>query len=511
MMYLIKKLKWVFLLLLVFSYSCSKDDDNPNPNPEEEVVLENPINDFIWSSMNYWYYWQGSVNDLADSKDDNQDDYYTYLNGFDTPEGLFSSLKHADDDFSWYIPDVEAQLNEFRGISESYGLNISLQLVRKAEGSNEVVTFVSYVVPNSPASDAGIQRGDIVYKVDGTVLNDNNYLILNNLFTETSITLGFGHYENGDFVPDASDIDLTAVQLSEDPVHHTSIIEENGKNIGYMVYNSFTSTYNGELNDAFGTLVDAGIDELILDLRYNGGGSVLTSAFLASMIDGSRPAESENSIFALLLYNNKRNSDNALAYPFFDQVFLYDKSDGSYTGNSVAMNRLNSLNRLYVITSDRTASASEMIINGLRPYMDVVLVGDVTTGKNEGSITVVDAPADNDNEAYTNLNNRSSDHTVGLQPIVFHIFNSQEESNYGDGFTPDVSIQEAAFTANILPFGDPNEALLRATLDHLGGVSAKSQQLKSNYQLISKAKVKGKKFNKEMYVLPGEEQFLNKQ
>ncbi|WP_335964472.1 S41 family peptidase [Galbibacter sp. PAP.153] len=492
------KFQWVLLCALFINFACTDRDDNPVDPP---VDGEYEIQDFIWKSMNYWYYWQEDVNDLADDRFATDEEYTNFLSNYTDPEDLFNNLVYTEeDDFSWYIEDVDEQANEFRGISESYGISLAY-IVRISQDSNDVVAFVGYVIPNSPASDAGIKRGDLIYKVDGTKLTVNNYQLLNNLFTEKSISLGFGEFENGAFTGNANDTDLTAVLLNENPVHYHSVIEENGKKIGYLVYNSFINTYHKELNDVFAEFKAANIDELVLDLRYNGGGSVLTAAFLASMIDGTTTTED---VFAELEFNAKRNEKEGGTYPFFDKAFIYDKTTGEYAGEDedIQINRLTTLNRLYVIGSGYTASASEMIINGLRPFMDVILVGETTVGKNEGSITVYDSGVN-----YTDSENRNPNHNVGLQPIVFQIFNSEKENNYDNGFEPDITIEEAPYAANILPFGDPNEIMLRTTLDAISGASAKSS-LSRKGTLPAVAKIKGKKFSTEMYIAPGDEKFL---
>ncbi|MCM5662863.1 S41 family peptidase [Galbibacter mesophilus] len=489
-------LKWALIFALIFTYSCSNDDDASGP-----TTLDNEINDFVWEGMNYWYYYQDQVADLADSKNDNQNSYFNFLNSYSTPEDLFNALVFSkEDDFSWFIEDVEEQQNAFAGISESFGLNIKPKIIQ-ADGDGLAVVFVSYVIPNSPAEQAGVKRGDLIYKVNGIELTIDEFSEANELLSPTSpnVSIGIGTVEGGSFVKGSSDINLTAVQLNENPVHFHSIIEENGKKIGYLVYNSFVGTYHSELNDVFANFKAEGINELILDLRYNGGGSVLTAALLASMIDGNR---STNTVFANLQYNSKRDEEEGFAYPFFDEVFLFDKSTFEYTGENIPMNRLTTLNRLYVIGSNSTASASEMIINGLLPFMPVRLIGETTTGKNEGSITVYDSGA-----PYTNSENRNPNHSFGMQPIVFQIFNSQNENDYDDGFDPDITIEEAAFAANILPFGDTNEVLLRVTLDDIAGMNAKgTQQFKGLKTFKTLSNLKPKKFSKEMYILPSDEQ-----
>ena len=498
-------MKKYFLFFLATSFllvGCSKDDDdNGIPKGPGNVQLENEVNEFIWKGLNYWYFWQADQELLADDRFANTDEFYTFLNNYSSSEDLFDDLIYQPgvvDDFSWYIEDVEEQLNSFRGISKTYGIKFPRSLIRPNPNTDDVVIFIAYVVPGSPADQAGLKRGDIINRVDGETMNTGNSSIINKVFSEESITLGLAEIVNGEVQSVGDEIPLTAVTLTENPVHYYEIIEEGGKKIGYLVYNGFRSTFNGELNDVFGVFKNENIDEFVLDLRYNGGGSVLSSALLASMINGNITAQ--NDAFARLQYNEKRDSENGFTYPFFDEVFLYDKTTSDFIGDEPA-NRLTTLSRLYVLVSNRTASASEMIINGLRPYMPVTLVGETTVGKNEGSITVVDAPGSGNSDPYTDVDNRNPNHTVGMQPIVFQVFNSRYESDYTFGFEPDILVEEFRFVADIKPFGDPDEALLRVALDDILGVSAKKAFMRPDQNLMRKeGEIKLPRFTDEMYL-----------
>ncbi|TRZ43805.1 S41 family peptidase [Robertkochia solimangrovi] len=507
------------ILLSLFIVSCSKDDDPGTGNGEgqgngNEVELNSEINDFVWKAMNFWYYWQSDVTALADSKDDDQDDYYTYLNGYSDSEDLFDDLVYQPgvvDDFSWYIPDVEEQLNEFRGISYTYGINLGYYLVRVSSDSDDAVVYVTYVVPGSPAEAAGITRGDLIYSVDGTVLTVNNVnSAIGPLYYNPTVSLGIAKIEDGNYTPQGDDIEISAAEITENPVFYHSVIEKEGKKIGYLMYNGFRSTFHKELNDVFGEFKSAGVEELVLDLRYNGGGSVLTSAYLASMISGKMSTES---VFASLKYNSKRNEANGYTFPFYNNAAVFDKTTGLYTGESVTINRLSNLTRLYVITTRRTASASEMIINGLRPSMEVITIGETTVGKNEGSNTLVDSPptSASDEEAYLDVDNRNPAHEVGLQPITFRIYNSLGQSEYTDGFEPKETVVEADYVSGpLLPIGDPEEGLLKAVLDDMFGISAKSALQRPGTTTSKLSTIKGKKFDSEMFVLPGEMEYLEK-
>ena len=225
------------------------------------------------------------------------------------------------------------------------------------------------------------------------------------------------------------------------------------------------------------------------------------------MIDGTK---ANGDTFASLTYNAKRNSANEESFFFRNEAAIFSKETGEFI-NNITMTRLTNLNRIYVLTSRSTASASEMIINGLRPSFgdnNIIIIGTTTVGKNEGSFTVVDAPANSQNQIFTNTDNMNPNHTVGLQPIVFQIFNSAGESDYSEGFNPDIFVDELEFTANILPFGDTNEPLLRTAINNITGAVTKSLE-KPTTKVELLEKVKFEKFHDELYTIPEKDKFDN--
>lgn len=468
-----------FFFLAAFITSCSSDDGDTS-----FVSEENAINDFTWKAMNSWYNWQDSVNDLNDSKDDNTDAYNTYLNGFNTSEDLFESLKHSEDDFSWFIDDYVAQQQSFQGISTTFGIRPSLVRVTDTDF---IIMYIQHVSKESPAAIAGFKRGDIINAINGTVMTLDNYTTVLDGYSQTTAEFSFTESDGLTFKESKT---ITQAVVEDNPVHFTTTFDDiGGKKVGYLVYNGFRSSYNDELNDAFGEFKAAGVQELVLDLRINGGGSVLTSAFLASMI---HDAADENTVFGELRYNSKHSDSDAFV-PFFDALFVYD-DDGNYTGDQT-INRLSGINTLYVLTSSGTASASEMIINGLRPFIEVKIIGDTTTGKDEGSITLYDSPESD----YTDVDTANSSHTMAMQPIVFKIYNNLGQSDYNDGFAPDIVVQEWNYWNNILPFGDEDEILLKTALDDIRGFAAKSSLIVNPSQKIGKELIQNK-FEKEMYL-----------
>lgn len=496
-----KKLNYLFTSILFISIlfiSCNKDDNDPKPEPVVEgVTLNDPINDFVWKAMNSWYNWKDQVPNLADSKKNDSDAYNTYLNGYTSSESLFNSLlydKGNTDRFSWFIEDYVEQQKAFQGVTTTTGIRRSTPI---KISDTEIIIYAAFVSEGSPADIAGVKRGDIINAIDGEVMNLDNYAsVINKLYNGNTIVVTTSKLVN-DVLVKVQDFTVTPVEVSDNPIYLTKVFSDiNGKKVGYLVYNGFRSSFNDELNAAFATFKNEGVTELVLDLRINGGGSVLTSAYLASMIFKNAGTDT----FAELRFNTKHSNENGKYY-FDNNLIIYDVN-GLKTGEET-INRLSGINQLYVLTSGSTASASEMIINGLKPFIPVKIIGETTYGKNVGSITLYDSPSSD----YTSSTSANSKHLYAMQPIVFQIYNKLGQSDYTNGFVPTTVVEEYKFWRNILPFGDENEALLKVALDDIRGLTSKSNLKISNDALkLNEDHIIEKRFEKEMYL---EEDFFN--
>jgi len=446
----------IFIIFSLFVIGCKKEsDDDPNI-----AKLENDleISDFIWKGLNQYYYWQESVINLADSKLDNLSEYSFYLSQNPNPENFFNSLKHSDDEFSWLSDDYEELENYLQGIDYSDGMEFGLYL--ECNDQN-VFGFVRYVHKDSDADIKGVKRGYFFNKVNGSILTRDNYTDL--LYNDNSLSNSFGfanlNYNSNEqcanLVSNDISISLNKSRLVKNPIHISKTIYIDQKKIGYLMYNQFLGNvesenrdYNLELNNVFGQFKSQGINELVIDLRYNPGGRISTSINLASMITG----QFNNQIFAkekwnskLMEYWNENNPDN-----------LINRFVSNISG--VSINSLN-LNKVYILTTSRTASASELLINGLDPYIDVIHIGDYTVGKNQGSITVYDYVNDQ--------GTKNPNHKYAMQPIVLKIGNVAGYTDFPNGLIPDYEIKESIRTAGEL--GNENEQLLKIAIDHIFG------------------------------------------
>lgn len=422
-----------------FAMSCSHEED---PAPKVDPSSNEAVNSWILDVMDEVYLW---LNELGTPIAENSD-----------PEDYFEALLNRPTDrFSVIYADYEELIDALNGVELDAGYEFTLY--RESSSNNNVIAEISYIKKNSPASKVDLKRGDFITKINGTQINLDNYRELLEAIGGTHTLTYVRFDETAEAFLPKPDVTLTAVQLAENPIYLDTIYTVNEEKIGYLVYNFFapgpgenSKTYDDEMDAIFGSFKSEGIDHLIVDFRYNGGGYVSSAVNLASLI---APGVSATSVFSKTKYNNFLMSEVAELRNV--QTTFLAKSQN--LGNTLKNNRV------YVLTSSRTASASELIINGLKPYMDVYLIGDKTTGKNVGSIAFQDE--ENEQNHY------------GILPIVSQSFNSLDQSDYTEGFTPNIEMEESKEL--LRPFGDLKELLLRTAVSQITGVpsGARFQQL----------------------------------
>lgn len=449
-MKLMKSKLLVVVLGLSLTFSCKKDDGI-------SVPLQNEVNEFVWLAMNAYYYWVADVEDLSIEKYPTYNDLYTFLNTYNQPDRLFSDLLQPDDQFSWIVDDYEALEESFQGVSKSYGF--SLGILRVTSGSDDLMAYIRYVVPNSPAGNAGLVRGNLFTEVNGQKLTVSNYVSL--LFESENITITLSEIQDNVITSTGQDISLSATEITANPILYSDVLEVDGVKVGYLVYNQFVNndTYHAELNNVFGEFKTEGINDLVLDLRYNPGGSVDTSVILASLIYGNG---NSTTVFTTTKYNERFQDALINSGVDLNKYFISELPN-----SSSQLNRLN-LNRIFVLTSGSTASASELIISGLDPYIDVTLIGTTTVGKNLGSSTLYHS----DNYQKT-PDNSSVNHTksrYAIQPIISR-FTNIDDIDYSNGFDPNIEVNEADYLENLPPLGNLDEPLLAEAIGIITGVA----------------------------------------
>jgi C-terminal processing protease CtpA/Prc len=359
----------------------------------EVIPEEIEINDFVWKGLNAYYFWQSSKPDLADTRFNSQATLNNYLAGFSNPENIFESLLlRPTDRFSWIVDDYTVLENAFQGVTLNNGMEFGL--VRYKTTTSNVFGYVRYVIPESDAATKGIIRGMVFSQIDGIQITDTNY---SSLLNNNSYIIGLADFNDGDPISTATTINLIKSQLEENPVKITKVFDEvMGNKIGYLLYNQFSASFDAELNNAFLTFKNENITDLIIDLRYNGGGSVRTATYLGAMITG----QFNEQVFSKQVWNEKVLT--SVTPEYFINRFPNQINNGMITENINSVN----LSTIYFIVSGSSASASELVINSLRSYIDVKLVGIKTVGKQEGSITLYDADNLRKNGPNFNTNHR---------------------------------------------------------------------------------------------------------
>ena len=417
--------------------SCFEDND-------DNGALASEINDFVWKGMNASYLYKQEISDLDNNRFNDSEEYASYLNSYNSPENLFESLIYERDNIDKFslIVDNYIELEQYlSGVSLSNGLNFGL--VYLPNSTNEIFGYVRYVNNGSEADLANINRGDIFRSIDDIPLSIDNY---SDLLSQEVYTVNFANYFNNN-TEDVSDdiielndinIELQKVPLIKNPVHHYSTLNYSGGKIGYLMYNQFVSNYDDYLKTIFSEFKSNSVDELILDLRYNPGGSINSAIVLASLITG----QFENEIFNTEQWNNDI------------QNYWLNNNPEYLINRFMSFQSSLNLSRVFILTTRSSASASELIINCLKPYINVIQIGTTTYGKYQASVTLYDS------ENFSNQNvNRS--HNYALQPLVLKTLNANGVTDYYNGISPDYEYEERAFDMGQV--GNINEPMLNFT------------------------------------------------
>ncbi len=466
--------KFLFLMFFIV-IGCTDNDDNIGQNTPAQ------IRNFVWKGLNTYYLWKDDVPDLNDDRFKNQIELNSFLDGYSSPEILFQNLlfkpksKFPDvngvptaiDRFSVIVNDYTFLENLLQGVSKSTGADFNL--IKQPSPSNVVYGYITYIIPNSDAATKTIKRGDIFYAVNGISLTTENF---RSLLGNETYTLNLANFDNGAITPNGNSISLTKTEITENPVFLNRIYEVGTKKVAYLVYNGFTSNFDIELNNAFGQIKVQGATDLVLDLRYNGGGSIQTAAYLASMITGQFTGQ----LFAKEKWNSdiqsffENSRPESLLNLFVNNIIVKDAP-------AVPINSLN-LAKVYILTTTATASASELVINSLKPYINVIQIGDITTGKTAGSITLYDS-------ADFGKSGRSTAHKYAMQPLVLKLVNKVGFGEYEAGIkNSDYFVKENL--GNLSELGNVNETYLSIALGAIQGTNRPKLKIQNiNYESVS--------------------------
>ncbi len=440
--------------LFFFAFVCFLLTGCKNDGPSADTLaLYQYVDEWVYQNMSNLYYWNTTLP--------------SYTNTSQNPADYFKTLKYKDDRFSAIFASYQDILNQLNGVSASE-IGFGFQLYLESQGSSNVLGIVTYVKRGTPAESMGIKRGDIFRKINGQQMTTSNYSsVINYLFdTSTNAKVTFSVYQNNAFTDKTAVTVNKAANYQEDPVYMDTVYTISNKKVGYLVYNFFTNDpgdntmkYDLELNNAIGNFKTQNISELIIDLRYNHGGMLSSAVNFASMLV---PNLTANKVFSYTEYNqNYTNYFNSTDYTskYSDNPFVtnFSTSINVTSPGTVSIpvqNVGNSLQRIFFLTGNNTASASEMVINGMKPFLPCILIGDTTVGKNVGSTLIHDE--------------QNTKNQWAFMPIILKYFNKDHLSDFTKGFAPDYRVDDDYFHL----LGDTREAVLGKAISQISGIQS---------------------------------------
>ena len=371
-------------------------------NPIDAECSADSLKSWVRTSMEDYYLFYDQLPDV-------------FASDYEGPEEFIQALRVSPFDNYSYVTEAATSTALFE---EGKRFGFGMRVQRTADDR----LYFSLIEPLSPLGAAGAERGDEIIAINGVTPNN---------FTADFITEAFGESDEAIDItftvikPDngqPQDLTVTKALYDVQTVLDTQVLEHNNQRVGYLGFLSFLETSKDELTDAFATLEEENVDELVLDLRHNGGGRVAVAEQLGSLIAGDAV---ENTTFTRFAFNDK-----------------YANQDSSFSFQE----RNNSLNlgRVYVLTSPNTCSASEMVINSLRPFIDVVTIGDNTCGK-----------------PYATRSRERCGKSINALEI--ELLNAANVGGYYEGIAADCPVAENVTQE----LGQPSERLLSAALYHI--------------------------------------------
>lgn len=475
-------------------------DDDKNEDVNDEPVVEEIkaytdgnayANFFAYNVMGDAYLWKDEVasglNSWGNLLENAINEGATFPDAIVQVEKVRYKNENREDIDKWsqLTDDYESFIGSVDGaVTTTYGCSYNLFL--RSANSNLVVAFVLYVYPDSPAEEAGLKRGDMILTIDGKDLTTANYMAL---YNSSSIVLGLGVIEGNQFVATGDELAMTATHMYENPVFMTKVFDCGGKKVGYLVYHSFTLDSCPDLIEACKYFKSEGVTELVIDLRYNGGGYVITENLLASMLAPEANVKAGD-IYQTEIWNSEYmdyyNRNGVDLNTYFKTEYKFKDHNGKEHTYSTADANIG-LNKIYALVASGSASASESLLVGLLPYMDIEIIGEQTHGKyTTGSILSSDDWFADIVDTYDKLS-KENPVKYGTFSEEFPWFSDWKRygANWGmyvminryadkdgntpcmpDGFVPDVEADDKYNEPYNL--GDDRENLLRIALEKAG-------------------------------------------
>jgi len=393
------------------------------------------VNQWMYEQMKRYYLWNGSLPTATD------------LSVF--PKDYFEQLRHSEDPFSYTIhPSLPETLPKtLRG---KFGFDIAF-----INHLGQVYGVVLYVLTGSPAQNHGLSRGDLITTFNGVAVSSSNYnTVYQELVQSETAIIDRVRYDPQSGFSNPVHKEIGSGYTFGQPLLKRIITLEN-KRVGYLMIPHFDSGMAGTFLQAFQEFKSQSVTEMIVDLRYNGGGDIASAAALSVLL---APQIEPGNLFI----RYRGNANGGTVSQSFVEALAMNESQVDFATLRAAHPELQ---RIYVLCGNRTASASEIIINNLKPYMEVITIGEKTVGKDVAGFPVQD-------------NRNPNKPGWILYPSIYKLFNANDQGNYSSGIQPVIEANELEALA-VLPLGDTEELLLQKTLQHILGHGNKTTSLQT--------------------------------
>ena len=440
---------FILALAVIFTTSSCTDVRNDSPDQQKALTLKY-VNQFAYNVMALYYFWVDEVSKGIQSwmSDDDPKEKVKQVRYKDADGNDIDRWTQVTDDYQTFVNSVD-------GVSSTFGYEFTLFYTNSAR--DYVNAVVTLVYNGSPAYNAGLKRGDIIEKVDGSAIPTKNYeeIVTGKLKNATHCDLELN---------DGIKVSMDAVQMYCNPVHIWKVFDCGGKKVGYLHFTAFTRDSCQDLVDVCAWFKQQGISELILDLRYNGGGYVDTETVLASMLAPDANVRAGD-IFMKEFYNEALTEAWGSDPTRFTYHFNIDKKHVDTSESNLG------ITKIYAIMSGGSASASEALICGLKPYIDVEIIGQQSYGKYCTGIILEGA---NWYEMYKKELS-ATEHKNGVRYAsnwgIYVMIGRYADCDGNtpcmpSGFSPDFEVADAPLDGH--PLGDPEETMLKAALTCAG-------------------------------------------
>lgn len=423
-----------YAVLCLFSFSivsCTKDDY------KEELTPVQLANKFVLDYGELYYLWNDKV------------DYNKSYKSYTDPFELFNSVIYSElDEWSYLTDDAQALFEEYEGVETTYGYRLSVIYFSDIK---EYAAVVNFVYPNSPAQKAGLKRGDLIYLIDGAPITLSNYM---NLYYSSSmvVELGILDQKKGEIKQSGKTFDLTAVKMELDAVNAYKIVEEGGHKIGYICYTDYVASSHKKMGQICNEFKSEGVTDVVLDLRYNLGGASTSASFISSLF-APRANVANQDIFLREIWNQ-----------FLTNYWISQGETLSQEFDHFALEYNMDLDRIFILTTTSTASASEATIVGLQPYMDVITIGEGTHGKYCAALLL--QPLDSKGEVIPEIANWA------MSLVAYKFANKDGLTDFTGGLTPDYAVENDLFST--LEFGDPSDPLFAKAIELITGKTSQT-------------------------------------